>query len=170
MNKGIPHMVRHSPGWTLINDLLVSGECKAWVVHLSHLDLSLREKSSSRQSCKTQILKTQWPNSLCYLREWPWTTACIIPVWMQKKPSINNQKWVLFFIHSGKVVAEFFWMGETFIQRWIFFSVFLGSKFQVEEIIIMTIKEKIVLWSAPFFFLFSFVLPFILLPPPQLFF
>lgn len=121
MNKGIHHVVRHSPGRTLINDLLVSGECKAWVVHLPHLDPSLRGKSSSIQSCKTQILKTQWQNSLCYPREWAWSTACTIPVWMQKTPSTYNQKWVLFFIHSGKVAAESSFERERHLFRGEYF-------------------------------------------------
>lgn len=106
INKGIHHVLRHSPGWTLINELLVSCECKAWDVHLSHLDPLLRGKSSSIQSCKTEILKTQGPNSPCYHREWAWTTLHIIPACMQKNPSTNNQKWVLCFIHSDEVVAE----------------------------------------------------------------
>lgn len=135
INKGIHHVVRHSPGWTLINDLLVI--CK-WVQSLG-CSLVTLGSAAERKILIHMVLqntnpKTQQQSSPCGHREWAWTTVCIIPVFMQEKPSTNNQKWVLFFTHSDKVVAEGSFERERHLLRGEYFFHFSGKK-KLEEIL-----------------------------------
>lgn len=111
INKSIHHVVRHSPGWTLINDLLVSCECKAWAVTLGSY--------TGRKILIPTVLQNtnhkNWAAKLTVLSQGKGLDHCFYCSCLHEEKILNKQpKMSTFLIHSYKVVAEGSFEGDIY--------------------------------------------------------